>query len=118
MKTNAEQRNMKTNADQRIFDRHSFSADIAFSHFNKAHSYHAQILNLSTGGMCFKSSLSLQRGAMVAIRLEKVHTNASDTGSCEGLRCLTLAEVRWCGKVPDDQTLPYGVGVRYFEPVY
>jgi hypothetical protein len=118
MKTNAEQRNMQTHADQRIFDRRCFTADISFSHFNKAHSYPAQTLNLSTGGMCFKSSLSLQPGAMVAIRLRKVHTNASDTGSCEGLRCLTLAEVRWCGKVPDDQTLPYGVGVRYFEPAY
>jgi len=118
MKTYTAQRNMKTNAEQRIFDRHSFSADIAFSHFNKAHSYQAQTLNLSTGGMCFKSSLGLQPGAMVAIHLEKIHTKSSDTGSCEGLRCLTLAEVRWCSEVPDDKTLPYGIGVRYFEPVY
>lgn len=118
MKTNAEQRNMQTNADQRIFDRRCFTADISFSHFNKAHSYQAQTLNLSTGGMCFKSSLSLQPGAMVAIRLGKVHPNASGTGSCEGLRSVTLAEVRWCSEAPDDQTLPYGVGVRYFEPAY
>jgi hypothetical protein len=118
MKTCAEQRNMKANAEQRIFNRHAFSADIAFSHFNEAHSYEAQTLNLSTGGMCFKSSLYLQPGAMVAIRLEQVHMNASGTGSCEGLRCLTLAEVRWCRKVPDGRALPYGVGVKYFEPAY
>ncbi len=118
MKTSAAQRNMKANAEQRIFDRHSFSADIAFSHFNKAQSYNAEILNLGTGGMCFKSSLYLQPGAMVAIRLGKVHMNASGTGSCEGLRGLTLAEVRWCRKVPDGKALPYGVGVKYFEPAY
>ena len=118
MKTNAAQRNMKTHAEQRIFDRHSFSADIAFSHFNQADSYQAQTLNLCTGGMCFKSSLSLQPGAMVAIRLEKIHTKSPGNASCEGLRCLTLAEVRWCSEVPDDKTLPYGIGVRYFEPVY
>jgi len=118
MKTNAERRNMNTDAEQRIFDRHAFSADVAFSHFNKADSYQAQTLNLSKGGMCFKSNLSLQPGAMVAIRLGKVHTNASDNGSCEGLRSVALAEVRWCREVPDDKALPYGVGVKYFKPVY
>jgi hypothetical protein len=63
---------MKTIAEKRVYDRHSFTADIAFSHFNKAHSHGAQILNLGEGGMCFKSNLRLQPGATVYIRLKKL----------------------------------------------
>ena len=109
---------MKTNAEQRVYDRHTFAADVVVSYFNKNHSYFGQTMNLGTGGMCLKSSFSFQPGATVYIRLKKIHPNDSGTGSCEGLRCLTLAEVRWCSEVRDDKTLPYGVGVRYFEPVY
>ena len=109
---------MKTHAEKRAFDRHSFSADVAFSYFNKENSYLAQTMNLGIGGMCFKSSLSLQPGATVYIRLKKIHPNGSDTGFCEGLRLATLAEVKWCSELSEAKPLPYSVGVKYFEPVY
>jgi hypothetical protein len=107
---------MKADTEKRVYERHSYAADIAFSYFNKEHSYSAQITNLGTGGMCFKSTFFLQPGAAVYIRLKKIHPNAS--GSCEGLRSVTLAEVKWCSELPGDEASPYGVGVKYFEPVY
>ena len=106
------------NTEKRAYDRNSFSANVLFSHFNREHSYSAQIMNLGTGGMCFKSSLFLQPGATVYIRLKKIHPNASGTGFCEGLRSVALAEVKWCSELPGAKVLPYGVGVRYFEPTY
>ena len=109
---------MKTDAEKRASERHGFAADIMVSYFNKKHSYNAEILNLGLGGMCFKSSLFLLPGATVYIHLKKIHSNASCTGFCEGLRSFTLAEVKWCNELPDAKTLPYGVGAKYFAPVY
>lgn len=109
---------MKTDEEKRACDRHCYAADIAFSYFNKEHSYGAQILNLGEGGMCFKSSLRLQPGATVYIRLKKTHLNGSCFGSWEGLRSVTLAEVKWCSELSGATALSYGVGVKYFNPVY
>ena len=109
---------MKTYAEQRVYDRHTFAADVVVSYFNKNHSYFAQTMNLGTGGMCLKSSFSLQPGATVYIRLKKIHPNDSGTGSCEGLRSVTLAEVKWCSEVPGDEVFQYAAGVKYFEPAY
>ena len=107
---------MKSNADKRAYERHSYAADIAFSYFNKEHSYNAEILNLGTGGMCFKSNLFLQPGATICARLIKTHPNGSCGGFCEGLHIVTLAEVKWCQEENGADAFPYGVGVKYCLP--
>jgi hypothetical protein len=109
---------MKTYEEKRACDRHGYAADIAFSYFNQVSSFGAQTLNLGAGGMCFKSNLRLQPGATVYIRLKKSHPNGTGSGSCEGLRSVTLAEVKWCSELPEATALSYGVGVKYFNPVY
>ena len=109
---------MNTHAEKRACERHRYAADIAFSYFNKEHSYDAHTLNVGSGGMCFKSNLFLNPGATVYIRLKKTHPNDSCSGFCEGLRIVTLAEVKWCQEVPNGEAFPYGVGVKYFETVY
>jgi hypothetical protein len=109
---------METNAEKRACERHRFAADIAFSYFNKKNSHNAEILNLSMGGMCFKSNLSLQPGTNICIRLEKIHPNGPGNGYCEGLHLITLADVKWCQETPDSEAFPYGVGVKYYAPVY
>ncbi|MFC1880249.1 PilZ domain-containing protein [Thermodesulfobacteriota bacterium] len=110
---------MKTIAEKRAYDRHSLSADVVVSSFNKEHSYYsAQILNIGKGGMCFNSSLLLKPGATVIIHLKKIHSEAAVTGSCEALRSVTLGEVKWCSELTDAKALHYGVGVKYFESPY
>ena len=52
------------------------------------------------------------------IRIDFISPNASGTGFCEGLRSVALVEVKWCSELPGAKVLPYGVGVRYFEPTY
>jgi hypothetical protein len=109
---------MTTNAEKRACERHGYAAEIAFAYFNKEHSYHAEIRNLSSGGMCFKSNLRLQPGATVYIRLINSHPDGNGSGSCEGLRSVTLAEVKWCSELSGATALSYGVGVKYFNPAY
>ena len=71
------------------------------------------------GPLTFKQFLCLViPGATVFIRIKKIHPNGSCTGFCEGLRSITLAEIKWCKKEPDIDNTDYGVGVKYFESVY
>ena len=109
---------MKTNVEKRACERHCYAADIAFSYFNKEHSYDAHTLNVGSGGMCFKANLFLKPGATVYIRLKKTYPDGSCNGFCEGLHIVTLAEVKWCQEANGADTLPYGVGVKYFGAVY
>ncbi len=109
---------MNTHAEKRACERHCCAADIAVSYFNKEHSNNAHTLNIGTGGMCFKSNLFLQPGATLYVRLKETHPNSSCSGFCEGLHFVTLAEVKWCQEVPNGEAFPYGVGVKYFVPVY
>ena len=109
---------MKTNAEKRACGRHSYTASIAFSYFNKVHCFEAQTLNHCAGGMCFKSSFFLQPGAAVYIKVKKFHPNNSCTGLCHGLRSVNLAEVKWCDEEPGANVLSYWVGVKYYEPDY
>ena len=109
---------MKTDVEKRACERHRYAADIAFSYFNKEHSYDAYTLNVGSGGMCFKTNLFLKPGATVYIRLKKTHPNDSGSDFCEGLHFVTLAEVRWCQEAPNGEAFPYGVGVKYFGAAY
>ena len=109
---------MGTLAEKRESERNLFAADIAVSYFNNESSHNAQILNIGPGGMCFKSNLFLQPGATIIVRLERIHPKGSCSGSREGLRLVTLAEVKWCRAAPDVGALFYGVGVKYFEAGY
>jgi len=106
------------NTEKRSHDRQNLSANITFSYLNKESSYFAQILNVGSGGMCFNSRLLLKPGATVSVHLKKIHSEASVTDSCEGLRSVALGEVKWCSELPGAKALPYGVGVKYFEPPY
>ena len=109
---------MNTHAEKRACERHCYAADIVFSYFNKEQSYTAHMLNVCLGGMCFNSNLFLRPGATLYVRLEKTHPDGSCSGFCQGLHIVALAEVKWCQEVPNGEAFPYGVGVKYFEPVY
>jgi hypothetical protein len=109
---------MKGNAEKRAFERHGYAADIAFSYFNKTSAYNAEILNLGQGGMCFKSDSFLQPGATICIRLKKNKPNGPCSGYCEGLHSVALAEIKWCNELLGSEASHYGVGVKYYGPVY
>lgn len=109
---------VKKKAEKRAYDRNRFSAEVLFSYFNREPSYSAQITNLSARGMCFNSCLLLKPGATICIHLKKIHPESSGKGFCEGLRYVTLAEVKWCSQEPCEETSHYEVGVKYIEPVY
>ena len=105
---------MKNNMEKRACERRNHNSLIVFSYFNQKSYFDTQTLNHCLSGMCFKSSFSLQPGATLCIRLKKFNPNGSDTGLSEGLRTVTLAEVKWCDRVVDADAFAYEVGVKYY----
>jgi hypothetical protein len=110
---------MKINAEKRAYERFLYIATIVFSYFNKQGYMDSQTLDHCTNGMCIKSNFFLQPGTAVYISLKN---NAlawkSRPDASSGLRLATLAEVKWCKYMHDENDSYYGVGVKYFESGY
>ena len=109
---------MDDTSEKRASERRTCNALISFSHFNQIPSYEAKILNCGAGGMCFQSSHFLRPGAILCIRVKEGQSFASLKDNCNGLRCMSLAEVKWCNEVPGAESSTYGVGVKYQPPAY
>jgi hypothetical protein len=109
---------MDENSEKRASERRSCNALILFSHFNQIYSYDAKILNYGDGGMCFQCSQCLKPGATVCIRLKENQTFGSLEDKGNGLRSISIAEVKWCTEMPGDESITYGVGVKYQPPDY
>jgi hypothetical protein len=103
---------------KRACERRRYTATIQFSYFNKEHFYEAQTLNHCDEGMCFKSEVSLQPGAIVCIRVKDFHPNGACNGDCRGLRLLTLAEAKWCNEIFNKTEHFYQIGAKYYQPEY
>jgi hypothetical protein len=109
---------VESSTDKRACERRSYAAPAAFSYFNKEQFYEAQTINHCAGGLRFKSEVFLQPGATVFIKVKKLHPNDSGSDGCQGLRSVTLAEVKWCKAFTDETEPFYEVGARYYEPDY
>ncbi len=109
---------MNRYSDKRTFERRNCNALIAFSYFNQTNSYDAKVLNCSAGGMSFQSNRFLQPGATVCIRVKEFQCSDSLKDKADGLRCMSLAEVKWCNELPDAESAAYGVGVKYQASAY
>ena len=105
-------------ADRRASERHSCDTVAAISYFNQTPSYDARLLNYGAGGMCFRSNLFLRPGTTVCIRVKECRSFGSLKDKGDGLRCLSLAEVKWCHELTGAESAAYGVGVKYQAPAY
>lgn len=105
-------------SEKRASERRICNALMSYSYFNHTSCYEAKILNCSSGGMCFQSSQFLQLGATVCIRVQDFKSFDA-LKDCEvGLRCMSLAEVKWCREVPGAASAIYSIGVKYQPPDY
>lgn len=109
---------MKVVKEKRHDERWQYMVPISFSYFNKESYFDAQTLNYGSGGMCFKSNFFLKSRTTVLIRLNKINLHSFRNGVSAGLRSVTLAEVKWCKKIHDKDVPAYGIGVKYFPPIY
>ena len=104
--------------ERRAFERRNYQIPIEVSFVRGGRSSNAQSLNHSERGMCFESTSAYCPGATLTVRVKDFHPHGSCTGLCEGLRSITLAEVRWCTEIAEADDSPHRVGIQFFAPIY
>lgn len=109
---------MKGLDEKRVYTRRRYQVPIEISYISKGKNLSAQLLDHCEGGMCFESHFSFQPGETLNIRVKEFHPRGPCVGLCEGLRTITLAEVKWCSDVSDTETSNYRVGIKFYAPVY
>lgn len=109
---------MKNDSEKRANERQSFSTPIVFSYFNKERFFDAETLNHCDRGLCFKSDVCPKPGATVYINVKKFPLVDPCNSNCDGLRSVTLAEIKWSRAIPDPAVHSYEIGVKYYELPY
>ena len=103
---------MLARTDKRSDERIASNAPINFSFFSTQfwHEYPSMTRNHSKSGMCFESIHPITPGTNLFIRVDK-HPNLD---SSIRLRNSTLAEVKWCRELINEDRTAYCVGARYY----
>ena len=101
--------------EKRTDERHRCEASIAWGCFNKKKMFNAKILNYSKDGMYFESDVFFKEGANIYFQMNDCLFDASDPELCEGLRTISLAEVKWWKDIGGTDDNHFGVGVKYIE---
>lgn len=109
---------MTTPIEKRANKRYPYNTPIVFSGFNTKDSYDAQTFNYCMDGMGLKSTLPLRCGKTICIRVTHFKPGIARSGEFDGLRSITLAEVKWCREITRPNDFSYEVGVKYCTPVY
>jgi hypothetical protein len=109
---------MADHMERRVFERRNYQIPIEISFFRNEKISSAKSLNHCENGMCFESTSSYHPGATLTVRVKDFHPHGPCIGLCEGLRSITLAEVKWCTENTDTVVSNYRVGIQFFAPVY
>ena len=100
--------------EKRINKRHKCEASIRCSCFNKENIINAKMLNYSESGMYFESDSVFKEGTNILFKMKRCLFIPSDPELCEGLRTVSLAEVKWWKEMSGEDSSHFGIGVKYY----
>ena len=100
--------------EKRVDKRHNCEASIICNYFNKEKTFNAKMLNYSEGGMYFESDSFFKEGINIFFKMKSCLFDASDLELCNGLRTVSLAEVRWRKEISSEDSSRFGMGVKYY----
>jgi hypothetical protein len=100
--------------NKRTDQRHNCEASYTCRCFNKDETFNGRMLNFSKSGMYFESGAFIKEGTTIYFNLINCSCIPSDPGHCEGLRSVSLAEVRWCQEMKNQDAPYFGIGVKYY----
>ena len=110
---------MTHQTDKRSGDRFNLEAPVTWSYFNTNNNYfRAKLLNYGDGGIYFESDSPPLLKTGIYIRIEENWSGYSKCGVTEGFRTTALGEVRWCHEKSGKENVTYGIGVKFYPPVY
>jgi CheY-like chemotaxis protein len=100
--------------DKRKEDRFDCDCSINWNYFKKGIFSTARVLNCSRIGCYIESDNHLAPGSLLLIRATRCREVYGDPKVSGGLEWNSMAEVRWCSKLSNDEGGPYGSGLGYF----
>ena len=105
--------------EKRAHERQCYGLPIQFSYFNKKHHFDAQTINHCTNGMCIRSDFFVKPGCTIFIMVKKIPSEKrSATDAYNNLPLITIAEVKWCRPISDENDYSYEIGVKYHQVGY
>jgi hypothetical protein len=100
--------------EKRIDNRRKCDASIVCAYFNKENVCNAKMLNYSRDGMYFESDSLFKEGTNIFFKIKDYLFDLSDPELCEGLRTVSLAQVRWWKDMGREDASCFGIGVKYY----
>ena len=110
--------NMIKGNEKRNYQRCHYKRSIYLTGFNKNDWMEAQTSNYCSEGMCVKSGSYLKSKTTVLLRIRSKNWSLPSADDLEGLRTITLGEVKWSKEIPNKTSYGYETGIRYLTPVY
>ena len=75
----------------------------------------AVMRNFSSDGAYIETTTAFRSGTTLFLRMLRYPPAVPNTGNAEGPRSICLAEVKWQQSLADEESMRYGIGVRYLE---
>lgn len=87
---------------------------IALENIGFHHESVSMTFNHSKSGMCLETADFFEPGSKICIRPFNGPSDGLCPDSRQHLRTATPAEVRWCREFPDESSIYFRIGVKYF----
>jgi len=100
--------------EHRDSTRYDQNAFVSCCYFNSLNPCGGKLINYSKRGMCLETNGPFRERTTVMVRLNLESWAAIDPEIIEGLRTISIAEVKWCKEVFDDQNPHYEIGIQYY----
>ena len=103
----------KVQDEKRMYERYGCEARISWSYFNEKKCFLATLLNVGRNGVYFETDKKIEPNATILLRLEAILGDHRLLSEKNCIRTIALADVKWCHKLSNENSVYYGVGARY-----
>lgn len=79
-----------------------------------ANFFNGTMLNCSPGGTYIELERPYQEGTILMIKANENLDGPSPAHTVEGVRTISLAEVKWSRTLKNEETSQYGLGLKYY----
>jgi hypothetical protein len=107
---------MKDFVEQRRAKRFRCESPLMCSNLDASGVVSGRSLNHCSRGIAFVSHLPMESGATIYFRTDSFAQKRFKNSSCEGMRGMGLAMVRWCRPIADSNPVAYQIGAEYLGP--
>jgi hypothetical protein len=82
--------------------------------FNNCKTYHAEMINYSKNGMCFKCDSAFNKGVSLLVRINGRLPDYKAPEDEEGFRTISVGQVKWWQKAQEEAGSFFTIGIRFY----